>query len=266
MPERRFNPPKPDDVAARTAGFTRKLDSNQKTGEDRLISGDFMPFRGFDRERASSIYAFYLELDPESQAEIMERVVEPLRSIAQNNGIDAVFPNHGDNISHVVFDAARFVNLDPNEKLNLATNLDHNLYFNMICKILSGLDFPMDALVIAPTSYICPSEFTPELYPLEKARRLIGKIFGKNYDDSQEEPRGLSTIDYRDILHSSVARITKIPQDKSQLRDFRRDAIEGVSRPLKSSPISISVARAFYEISTDFITENGGQFTDNFSS
>ncbi len=264
MPERRFNPPKPEDISVRKTGFVSKLDTNQKTGEERLVAGDFEPFRGFDREAQSNIYTFGMELTPQSQAEIMERVVEPLRVIAQNHGIEAVFPNHGDIVPHVTFDTARFINLDPNNKQRLATDLDHNLYFTMICRILSGLDFPMNTLVVAPNSYICAGEFTSEFYPLEKARRLIEKVFGQNFDDSQGEPRGLSTIDYRDIFHSSVARITKAPEDRTHLVSFRDEALEEVGESLRSSPISISVARAFHGISTDFIANNGGQFTDNF--
>lgn len=259
MQERRFNSPKQEDLAARIDGFAKKLDLNQRTGEDRLISGEFEPFKGFDKERESNVYAFYLELTPESQAEIMERVVEPMRTIAQNNEIEAVYPNYGDIYPHVTFDAARFVNLDPSRKQVLATNLDHNLYFNMIARILSGLDFPMDTLVIAPSSYICASEFSTELYPLEKARRLIEKVFGKNFDESQGGPRGLSTIDYRDILHSSVARITKIPENKTHLIGFRNEVKEKVGTDLKSSPLSISVARAFHSIAVDFEKGSGGR-------
>lgn len=261
MPERRFNPPKSEDLAARKIGFPVRRENNQKSGEQRLESGDFIPFRGFNRERESNVYAFYLELTPESKAEIMERVVEPLRTIAQNNGIEAVCPNYGDLPPHVTFDAARFVNLDSSQKNELVSNLDHDLYLAMIARILSGLDFPMDTLVVAPSSYICAGEFSTQLYPLEKARRLIEKVFGKNFEESQGEPKGLETIDYRDILHSSVARVTAIPENRSQLADFVKEAREKVSGPLKASPVSISVARAFHGISTDFIASHGGQFT-----
>lgn len=257
MPERRFNQPKQEDIVTRTAGFARKIETNQKTGEDRLVSGNFEPFKGFDKDRESSVYAFYLELTPQSQAEIMERVVESLRTIAQDNGIEAVYPNYGDIPPHVTFDAARFVNLDPSQKQELASNLDHNLYLTMIARILSGLDFPMDTLAVAPSSYICASEFSTQLYPLEKARRLIEKVFGKNFDERQGEPRGLETIDYRDILHSSVARITGIPEDKTRLVDFRDEAYEKVGKDLKSSPLSISVARAHHGVAIDFEKNSG---------
>lgn len=256
MPERRFNPPKPEDLAARKIGFPVRRENNQKSGEQRLESGDFVPFRGFDRERESGTYAFYLELTPESQAEIMERVVEPLREIAQNNEIEAVYPNYGDIPPHVTFDAARFVNLDPSQKQELVSNLDHNLYLAMIARILSGLDFPMDNLVVGPSSYICTGEFSTQLYPLEKARRLIEKVFGRNFDGRQGEPKGLETIDYRDILHSSVARIIKIPDDKTRLVGFRDEAYKKVGEDLKSSPLSISVARAFHSLAINFEKNN----------
>ncbi len=250
MSERRFNPPKPEDVAIRTTGFPRRFEANRLSGEERLLSGNFEPFKGFNNERESNVYAFYLELTPESQEEIMERVVEPMRTVAQNNGIEAVYPNYGDIYPHVTFDAARFVNLDPSQKQELATNLDHNLYFNMIARILAGLDFSMDTLVIAPSSYICTGQFSSELYPLEKARRLIEKVYGKS---------GLETIDYRDIFHSSVARITGLPEDKSHLRDFKNEAEEKVVKKIKSSPISISVARAFRSLAIDFEQNSGGK-------
>lgn len=256
MQERRFKPPKPEDITARTTGFIRKLETNRKSGEERLLSEDFVPFRGFDKETFSNIYTFTMELSQDSQAEIMDRVVEPLRTIAQHNGIEAVFPNYDDILPHITFDAARFVGLDPNEKQHLETTLDHDIYLNMIARILSGLNFSMDTLVIAPNSYICAGEFSSELYPLERARRLIEKVFGKNPT--------LSTIDYRDILHSSVARITKIPEDKTYLRKFRDEAAEKVGNPLQSAPVSVSVSRAFPGISIDFIENNGGLIANGY--
>lgn len=249
MPERRFNPPKEEDLLARTAGFQHKLEVNRKAGEERLLSGEFQPFKGFDRKTYSNVYAFGIELTPDSQARIIEQVTTPLHDIAKANGITAIFPGHGDLPPHVTFDAAKFMNIASDQKQQLTTQLDHNLYFNMICKILAGLDFTMDTLVLSPSSYICTGEFGEQMYAIEKARRLIERVF---------EQKKLESIDYRDIFHASVARITAIPGDKSQLIDFVKEAKEKVAKPLASSPINISATRAFHSVSYDDIVKKGG--------
>lgn len=87
------------------------------------------------------------------------------------------------------------------------------------------------------------------MYAIGRARTLIEKVFGK---------QGLEIIDYRDIFHSTVARVIAIPEDKSRLADFVREAKDKVGKSLKSNPLQISATRAFHSVSLNEIVKKGG--------
>ena len=261
MARKEFRIHHPGEVADLEQRFRIKLGRNEQTGENLLKSGELKPFRGFDAEAFRHGYSFAIELSHDSQERIINQVVIPLKGIADRHGIQAIYPGYGDISPHVVFEYAQFVNVDQDQQAQLKAKLDRNVYFAMICRILSDLDFSFDQLVIGRDSYLCVAEFNSDMYPIYKARKLIEKIFRKNVQEDEQGLHGPTPFEYKDIFHSTVMRITGLPPDKRELIAFKRDVDEKIGKSIKKSPVAISAARVFHGSPYDFTVDHGGYFS-----
>lgn len=220
--KRRFLIHKPEEIAIEEETFRKKLAANKARGVQGIESGDIQPFHGHREEVLKNEYIFVLELIPESEIEIMERVVEPFKEIAKKHGVNAIYPHYGDMTPHVLLETGTFSHIGQQDLEHLQEELKKNKYNDMVARILSGLDFSFDTLVISGRdSYLCVKDFTSDLYPIYKARKLIEKVWARTIRNTDDGLSGLFLKDnYQDILHSTVARTTGIPFDHNQLRQF----------------------------------------------
>ncbi len=261
--KRRFSIHNPDEVASMQEAFKRKIDANRQKGQDAITTGRIEPFRGFNFEKSANEYNYVLELTPESQRDIMNQAVYPLREIAQKHGVEAIYPSLGDMPPHVTIEFGVFKNLSPEERKQLLHQLDHNYYLDIIGKILSGLDFSYDQLVFSGRdSYLCVGEFNSDIYPIYKARKLIERVYRKTLKDEEGSESGLTVpFEYKDILHTTVSRTTELPFNHDELKKFMEEVDEKVAIPIRKNPIPVSVESAFHGSTLLFLQENNAPFS-----
>ncbi|MBI4035744.1 hypothetical protein HY383_02255 [Candidatus Daviesbacteria bacterium] len=249
----------PEIVAQEQAAYTAKIDKNKAEGLKKIASGELPLFTGWSIEKHSGrTFDTILLLDEPSQKLVIERVVNPLRQLAEAHNITAVYPGIGDGPPHVVLQPGRFTNLDPEQmeaiKKYLASN---NSHLNLLAKILEGLTFHHDTLVIAaPTTYVCAGKFDAEQGGVFRARRVMDRIIahavGNLKSTSQPPVEGNFTPnDYHDIFHSSVMRFTQ-EADPKDLIALAQEAYATLGEDLRRNPLPITIACLYRGMAVDY--------------
>lgn len=247
----------PGDAMVQEWKFQQKLRKNLKAGEERVRNGLIEPFRGFSPEPFQNGYSFAIELTPDSAHRIIEDAVIPLKEIAEKNGIEAIYPGFGDIPPHVTLEYAQFQDLSQEQKDNLKKTLDKNKYFDMIARILSNLDFSFDQLVISGRdTYLCVSGFNSDMYPLYKGRQLIEKVFERTSKKGVDTP-SLVLTEYKDIFHTTIMRITGLPNSSRDVVRFKREAEEKVGNKLNRDPIPVSALNVFHGSPYEYAVQRG---------
>ncbi|GEM_PF-6586173 len=244
--------------------YAAKISANRAAGLKKFESGKYTPFTGFPVKKFSKICDFTLELDPQSQLQIAERVVNPLQELAKKYEISAIFPNKGDQPVHVAFENGLFPANIPEEQIKFVIQWleSSKSHIGRISKILTKLTFKHDTLVMAaPTSYICAGEFGNEQGSIYRARMAIETIMGKAAGKLENEfgEGAVSGIvgdkRYHDIFHTSVMRITReVPA--SQLIPFAQEAYATIGEDLKREPLQITVSSVYVGRASDFHKTN----------
>lgn len=268
MSEERVYPIRdPEIVAKKQAAYLAKIENNKAEGSKVLSSGEIPLFTGWSVEKHSGrTFDTILLLDETSQGLIADRVVQPLHRLAQAHHITAVYPGIGDGPAHVVLQPGRFTNLNPEQveaiKNYLASNKSH---LNLLAKILEGLTFHHDTLVItAPTTYICAGKFDGEQGGAFKARRVVERIIdhalGKIKSTTKQSVKGTFTPnDYHDIFHSSVMRFTQ-KASSADLIAFTKEAYATIGEDLKNNPLPITIASLYRGMAVDYQRVTVSQF------
>lgn len=248
----------PQIVAQEQAAYLAKITKNQAEGLRVLSSGEYPLFRGWSVETSGRTFDTILLLDEASQRLIAERVVEPLHKLAQVHNVTAVYPGLGDGPAHVVLQPGKFTNLNPEQvdaiKNYLGSNKSH---LNMLAKILKGLTFHHDTLVIAaPTTYICASKFDGEQGGAFRARQVIDRIIAHalgNLKSTSEQPVAgtFTPNNYDDIFHSSVMRFTQ-QADPRDLIAFTEEAYATVGEDLRKEPLPITIADLYRGMAVEY--------------
>lgn len=248
----------PGTVPAGQSSYYDKIVKNQDAGWRAVSTGEYTPFRGWSIETSGVTFDTILELDEPSQQRIIERVVDPLHKLAQAHNITAIYPGKGDLPPHVVLQPGRFTNLTT-EQRNTIRNwlLSDNSHLNRLSKILEGLTFHHDSLVIAPSSYICASHFDEEQGTAFRTREIVERIIiralGNLKANSQAPVEGsfAPPFSYYDIFHSSVMRLTE-KADPNNLLVFAQEAYKTIGGDLNSNPIPVTIKNLYRGIATDF--------------
>lgn len=256
MAKNEFKIRQPGEVMVQEWKFAKKLQGSLEEGEKRIKTGSIEPFRGFIPEPFKNGYSFAIEMTPESIHRVMEEVVIPLKGVADKYGIEAIYPEFGDIPPHVTLEYAQFQNLSQEQRDELKKALDNNKYFDMISRILSNLDFSFDQLVLSGRdAYLCVAEFNSDIYPIYKGRKLIEKVFERI--SGQNGLPALKPTEYKDILHSTVMRITSLPEPKESLSKFKKEADGRVGNKLKRNPIFVSAMNVFHGSPYEFAVQRG---------
>lgn len=258
MNEQRVYPVRDPEIVARgQAAYRAKIEKNIASGFAAFSSGEFTPFKGWHAEDSRKIFDLILELDDPSRKEITGRVIEPLHLLAKKHGIQAIYPGTGDGPAHANLQPGKFVNLAPEQIKNIQDwLLSNQSHLGMIAKILQGLIFHHDTLVIGPNSYICASEFGNEQGGAFKARKAIARIMQHAQLIPQSETGSFAPASgYLDIFHTSVMRITeKAPSEN--LSAFAEEAYKTVGEDLKRNPIPVTVRDLFRGMAIDYQREH----------
>lgn len=245
-------------VEQEQADYTAKIGKNRADGLKAFSTGEYIPFRGWPQKTSLRTFDTILELDESSQQRVMEEVSEPLREIAERHNIQAIYPGRRDNPPHVVLQPGKFVNLTPEQietiKQYLSSNKSH---LRLLARILEGLTFHHDSLVLGPSSYICASEFNAEQQGAFRTRRIVERMIthalGNLKSTSQQPVEGsfAPPFSYYDIFHSSVMRLTQIAPSQNLIA-FAEEANATVGEDLRNNPIPVTVRNLFRGIATEY--------------
>ncbi|HVZ58480.1 MAG TPA: hypothetical protein VG935_01900 [Patescibacteria group bacterium] len=237
-----------DTVARMQQAFTEKVNANREAGRRAFQSGEYKPFTGFAKEGFHDLFAMGLELDQASQGSIITQVSEPMSQIAEELGVPAIFAGKGDLLPHVTVFNSPFKGVPTEDQEKILAYLQSDVsHLGLLSKILSGLTFHMNELVVAPASYLCQSEFTDEQGAPFKARQLSEEIIKRAIRSFEREEQialpGTFGFPYRwdNIFHASVARITDAV-DPDRLLSFADKVDHEIGQPLRDNPIAITVA------------------------
>lgn len=232
--------------------FDAKRKRNIEAGHTALSTGEYKPFVGFSREGMSNLFVLEMELDDESKKDIQDRVVTPMKEIAENLGISEImFAGDGDQDTHVTLHVGRFDNMAPDEKENVRQWLaegsgkdkKHMSHLRWASDILTGLEFNIDTVVCSGRdTYICAGKAEGN----QGAAYRVRKIFDKALERAQEK---FATDDeakigphyprYDDIFHISVARFTD-EVDVDKLQSFEEQVYTKIGKDLEDRPLTIS--------------------------
>jgi hypothetical protein len=263
--DRKFYMHNPETEAQTNAAYQAKAERNKANGLNLISSGQLKPFVAYSEQRLKTELNVNLNFDDESRAEIAARVIDPLAALAQKYGISAIYSGKGDLASHTTLQQSLFKNMPAEQEKARREFLDSDRsHFQWIAQILHGLQFTFDDLVIPGSMmYISTSSFRPDNYAFYKARRALLKRL--NWDQggiqnvqavtfgNESHPDGptLEPIDYSDITHSTVARITGY-NTTDGLISFANAAYNTVGIGLKEKSLTVKVGDVFIGRSYDY--------------
>lgn len=235
-------------IEAQKRAFEAKIAKNRRSGQEMLASGHIDGFTGFPAEKFRGEYEFKIEFDLATQRQIMERAVDPLIAISAKYGIEQVTPNNSDLSPHVTFEIARFTNVNPKDRETLMNELNGSTYLNIMSNVLRGLDFSFDAVVTSGRdTYICVEQFNQSMEPIYKARHIIERVMKRTVKENPDgSTSGLIPVNYQDILHSTIGKITKAPDDSSVLLSYAADIENEIGKSLKEDPINVVIDNVYH--------------------
>ncbi|OGM27075.1 hypothetical protein A2962_03160 [Candidatus Woesebacteria bacterium RIFCSPLOWO2_01_FULL_39_61] len=259
METREFNIHHPLEQLTNQAFFDAKIERNKVAGRKQFSEGDIRPFQGYPIDFLRKQMNFILELDEESRVQIIERVARPLSEIAQRYNVPSIFTGFGDLPPHITLQPANFLNMSPESQQELLTRLKSDKsHLDWISKILrcSERTYQMNTLVLGGNMYVCTRETYPSAY---KARKLIERIYTRGQpveqviygQEANNESSGLIPVEYKDIIHISVGRVTEKPSN-GFLSNFADEAYETVEKSIAEDPVSVRVNDVFVGPSIEF--------------
>src|SRR3989344_3342374 len=240
METREFNIHHPLEQLTNQAFFDAKIERNKVAGRKQFSEGDIRPFQGYPIDFLRKQMNFILELDEESRVQIIERVARPLSEIAQRYNVPSIFTGFGDLPPHITLQPANFLNMSPESQQELLTRLKSDKsHLDWISKILrcSERTYQMNTLVLGGNMYVYTRG-----QPVEQV------IYGQ---EANNESSGLIPVEYKDIIHISVGRVTEKPSN-GFLSNFADEAYETVEKSIAEDPVSVRVNDVFVGPSIEF--------------
>jgi hypothetical protein len=235
--------------------YHKKVVKNQLTGERCIVNGDFTPFESYRMKKIENEFAVLLFPDENSRNEIMNRVSIPLQEVTKDLGIQAIFNGVEDLPFHLTLEVGTFVNVPGSQKKTMRKLLvSDDSPLRHVERILTGLTFHLDTLVVAPNSYICAGRFDEEQGSVYKARRIAKRCFklarNKVLVDKFGEPNFTPLLTYEDIFHLSISRLTGTVSGEVSNRFIDRG--REIANEISKRPIAVTIAGTFCDIETSF--------------
>ena len=231
--------------------FDAKLRRNLAAGETALSTGEYNPFAGFSREAMKNLFVLEMELDDESQRQISERVVKPMKEIAESLGIsEIVFAGDADKDPHITLHVGRFDHITPEERENIKQWLagksgkdqKHMSHLRWASDILTGLKFDIDTVVLSGRdTYISAGKAEGNQGAAYRVRAIFDKALERaqeKFATNEDAKIGPHYPRYDDIFHITVARFTdQVGVDK--LQSLEEQVYAKIGKDLAEQPISI---------------------------
>lgn len=224
--------------------FDAKKAKNIASGQTAYQSGEYKPFEGFGRQGMENLFVLEIELDEASRREIAERVVKPIKEIAERLGISEMyFAGEKDQDPHITLHVGRFDKMTPEEKESVKGWLEGNAsHLRWASDILTGLKFQIDTVVASGRdTYIAAGKAEGN----QGAAFRVRKVFDRALERAQaklvttpDAKIGPHYARYDDIFHISIARFgNKVEPDR--LQTYAGEVNAKVGKELAENPLTI---------------------------
>jgi hypothetical protein len=150
---------------------------------------------------------------------------------------------------HTTLEVATFKNIDSQRKDELTEEFKNNIYFDSMTKLLRGFSFSFDTTVLAGRDvYICAGRYSANLEPIQILRNKISQVMASTIGQSENGEASGATmpINYQNILHSTIARISEAPDDVEVLESYAREVDEQIKKPLSENPLKVVVDNVYH--------------------
>lgn len=247
--------------------FDQKLAANKLSGAKVAESGEYAPFSGFKREAFDKLFVLELQLSETTKKEITERIVTPLKEIAEDLGIAdrMIFAGDGDQEPHITMHVGSFKNMSEEKQEQIrkwlsegsGDNNEHMSHLNRTAEILTGLKFDMDTIFNSGRdTSITASADGRNQGAAYRARKIFEKalVRAQNKFATDDEKIAEHYARYDDIFHTSVARYTGVVEPE-KLQAFNERIEKEIAPKLFRKPIAIEVSNARTIIATQGVNE-----------
>lgn len=252
--------------------FSEKAEANKRKGAEDFAAENTRPFTGYLRANSERIFNFGVIYDPASAREMVDRVADPLKRLADSYAIPVLVTGESidrDLAPHSVLDAGFYYDLDNNQIEQIQGAISSPDFSSLpkfpgareLTKGLLGKTFTLDGLVVAPNTYINSTRFNETQETAFRARiasrALMTAALGTIIDlgDSQllndYTQRFRPPYSYFEIFYATVLRING-SSPKEALLSFAQEANATVGKDILQNPIRATVGSVHIGRASDF--------------
>lgn len=239
-----FGPPVDKYVSITRGGIV-----NLRTAEN-LSS---LEFKGYPANR----FGIYLEFSPEAVDILNQRVVNPLATAAQELGVNFIWAGRNFPFHSTILEG-EYKGKNPQEQANIFRELKVNSQLEQVAQELGEIQtvgFQFVAGLDRAGAMVLGISPIPPL--VEQAREDAGSVY---------QNAGLSPRSMDNIFHSTVGRITQLPQaDTEEIRKRLEDFSEEIRlcrREVFQNPLVLPVGKVVCSPVTDFLQQFPQEFVN----
>ncbi len=241
-----------------------KFIKNWAEGKQAFRAGEVKPFGGFSRTAFEHEFQARVELTDSTRTEIAERVTLPLQEVGQKTGIKLIAAGFDFDSSHIILGTGKFSkDADPADVDAQVQMLISDGRFSMIRNAMRGRMVTLDGLVNSSNGsvYVCSRDVSEEMF---RARTTITNLLGRKINLSETgyssektvnalPSDGFSLVDFKDITHSTVARLGA-KATPEQLYSFHRQTGH-IAEGLRDNPIQAEIADVYFGTSINVMNK-----------
>ncbi|KKT58269.1 MAG: hypothetical protein UX91_C0002G0036 [Candidatus Amesbacteria bacterium GW2011_GWB1_47_19] len=213
-----------------------KYIGNARLGYQGALQGEFVEFKSFPEEELRKRFGITLTFDESSQQEFLKRITEPLQKVAESTGAELFmagidFPLHSTVLEIKREDA---VIPEKEEKMRKIILGENNI------RRLPGLTLSFDYMFVDKGgNTVIAATNIPQV--ILSARETVSS------DGIRE---GFSPLPLTNILHISVARLTKLPDESNMTQYYK---MSGIRPALRFKPLQMTVGSVNAENTWNFL-------------
>jgi hypothetical protein len=200
-------------------------------------------FNGFSEDLKNRLNCAILFSD-ESNDQINQRIASNIEIIGKENEVGFILGGK-DYPFHSTLLEGLFEGIQVSDREKIFKEIIESGEFKENIQNLSGIQIQFKYILIDKENVLLTSTDMPE--EIERVRLELGHIY---------EKCGLKPIKMKNILHLSIARISKLPQNKEEaLKNYKKDMI-GLRHKISSDPIILEVSAVSFKSAYDLLTSN----------
>jgi hypothetical protein len=198
-------------------------------GRQAVREGRIEDFAGYP-ETLKNRFVSVLRLGLKSRLEIEQRVVQPIESLADELNIELIFPGRDFPLHSTIADGI-FEGTGEVDRSRIFAEISNNAELRRQLGRLHGVDIQYKYLLVDKGNLILTCSEIPPV--VSEIRDAINKIYTSH---------GLKPVSFQNILHMSVARITRQPDMErlEKLRVYQKRLI-ALRHDLSQNPIVVRV-------------------------